>query len=687
MSGTTNRTWARPSFRATSIWTKLAGAAVAALLVSSSSMIANAEPSSPQAASRQATVDTIANAEPAKPAALDTIAVGRTWYDTDGRHLQAHGGGFLEHEGWYYWVGEDRSAPKDPVLSINLYRSKDLVRWDYVGDLLTKNTPGICTTGSYNKASCKLERPKLIYNKATKKFVLWVHWETDDSYAASHMLVATSDTIGGSYNILRNYRPGAGEVTFPGKDPTYPGTDGKYGYGSRDLTVFQDPDTGEAFLISAQDHLTMRVYKLTDNFTDVDWKNSYTAFEGERREAPALTKIGDKYALITSAQSGWSPNQALYSITSDISDPKGWSKLKPIGNNATFYSQPTNIMRVATSDGGYRYIYMGDRWNRRSTTWSNYVWLPLQVNGTELSMDYYPEWGLDFESGTISVPDVKLVSEKKPVIATEVNPAHPPTHANDGIRYNLNRTGDNSNYYEPPRQPYSWQVDLGSVQDLARIDLGWRNFNGSEGLNRYMVEGSVDGNAWAELADNSNLAVEGFTSDKLTGKYRHVRVSVIWTQNSHNGDGAAWASGLVEVQVYAHGSPGGGDGGTKPVRYEAETAPATCDGAIKKSRAGYSGSGYCDPKNATGTAAQFTVNAKNAGTATLQIRYANGSSARSAGLVVNGSAAQPLTLEGTGSWGTWTTKAVTVQLKAGSNTIQLASDVSRGLPYIDYVEV
>ena len=35
-----------------------------------------------------------------------------------------------------------------------------------------------------------------------------------------------------------------------------------------------------------------------------------------------------------------------------------------------------------------------------------------------------------------------------------------------------------------------------------------------------------------------------------------------------------------------------------PVRYEAENAPATCDGVIESNHAGFSGSGFCNANNA-----------------------------------------------------------------------------------------
>ena len=59
-------------------------------------------------------------------------------------------------------------------------------------------------------------------------------------------------------------------------------------------------------------------------------------------------------------------------------------------------------------------------------------------------------------------------------------------------------------------------------------------------------------------------------------------------------------------------------------RYEAETAPATCAGTIDSNHAGFSGTGFCNGNNAVGAAAQFTVTASAAGTATVGLRYANG---------------------------------------------------------------
>jgi hypothetical protein len=122
-------------------------------------------------------------------------------------------------------------------------------------------------------------------------------------------------------------------------------------------------------------------------------------------------------------------------------------------------------------------------------------------------------------------------------------------------------------------------------------------------------------------------------------------------------------------------------------RYEAETSPAVCTGTIDSDWAGYSGSGFCNGTNASGAYAQFTVNAATAGTATLNVRFANGTTtARPASLVVNGSTVQTPSFEGTGAWSTWVTKTLTVTLNAGSNTVRLNPTASDGLPNVDYVE-
>lgn len=126
-----------------------------------------------------------------------------------------------------------------------------------------------------------------------------------------------------------------------------------------------------------------------------------------------------------------------------------------------------------------------------------------------------------------------------------------------------------------------------------------------------------------------------------------------------------------------------------PIRYEAESAPAQCDGTIDSNHAGFSGTGFCNATNAVGGFAQFTVSVPNAGAATIQIRYANGTAAdRGADVVVNGTVVQGASsFPATGAWTTWVTKTVTAQVSSGSNTIRIQGTTANGPPNLDYVDV
>ncbi|GMA60202.1 hypothetical protein GCM10025859_06420 [Alicyclobacillus fastidiosus] len=528
---------------------------------------------------------------PSTPGTINntTIPVGSTWDDTSGNPIQAHGGGILKQGGWYYWVGQDMSNNSSDTTAINLYKSKDLLNWEFVSTILssttnpgytTDSTPGLIdpTTDEYD-----IERPKLLYNKSTGEYVLWAHWEDGRDYDASHLLVAESSSVSGHYTILHNFRPGAGQIVGDGPDPTYTGTDGNYGYSSRDFNVYEDPSTGDAYLISAENSSTMRLYKLTDNYTNVDWQDSYPLLSGDRREAPAMIKVDGVYYLISSLQSGWDPNQAMYTYTTNINNPNSWAPLQPLGNNTTFYSQPTDILEVNSASRNPQYIYMGDRNDPNALGSSTYVWLPLNIDSTThtMSMSYTPWWSLASANGLgrpgvpsapikngidingFILPNVSLVSQGKPVEGQDnVVPGHPLSYIDDG---NYFEAGDpvtadtwspNTQYYEQNKVPWSVTIDLQQVYDLSRVDLSWKQFNGSESYYDYTIEGSNNDSDWTLLADETQNKTVGFTSDMLQGKYRYVKLTVTGVFNSHNGSStASWENGLLEMQVYANNLP------------------------------------------------------------------------------------------------------------------------------------
>ena len=63
-----------------------------------------------------------------------TITNGRLWLTPDGDTVQAHAPGFLQQDGVWYMVGEDRSHEYNP--DVNLYRSTDLQHWTFVKKII-----------------------------------------------------------------------------------------------------------------------------------------------------------------------------------------------------------------------------------------------------------------------------------------------------------------------------------------------------------------------------------------------------------------------------------------------------------------------------------------------------------------------------------------------------------------------
>ena len=122
--------------------------------------------------------------------------------------------------------------------------------------------------------------------------------------------------------------------------------------------------------------------------------------------------------------------------------------------------------------------------------------------------------------------------------------------------------------------------------------------------------------------------------------------------------------------------------------YEAENATLS-QAAVATNHTGYTGTGFVDYTNVTGSYVQFSVTAATAGNATLDLRFANGTTTnRPMDISVNGTVRSAgLAFAGTGSWDTWQTKTVTVPVTAGTNTIRAAATTAAGGPNLDSVSV
>lgn len=318
------------------------------------------------------------------PAVTWPLINGIQWADTEGNPIQAHGGGLLKVDSDYYWFGENRN-PDGTFYAVSAYRSRDLRRWEHTHDVLTMDSdPGL--------KPANVERPKVVYNAATHKYVMWMHWENGKDYGEARAAVASSDTVDGDYTYHGSFRPLQDEgVTDHGKP----------GYMSRDCTLFVDDDGKGYFISASNENYDLHLYELTEDYLNID-RRAALLFEGGHREAPALFKRGDTYFLLTSGATGWDPNQAQYATSTSLT--QGWSSMKNVGDGTTFHSQSTFVQAVSGASGT-QYLYLGDRW---AGAWggrvndSTYVWQPITFsNDTTMSMSFSNNLEIDVTKGTI----------------------------------------------------------------------------------------------------------------------------------------------------------------------------------------------------------------------------------------------------------------------------------------------
>ena len=292
---------------------------------------------------------------------MKTLKNGTLWLDVDGAPVHAHGGYIIWYDGWYYWYGEDR---RDRYY-VSCYRSKNLTDWEFRNHVLTMDSQmETCRVRTklqlINEDGKKvnLERPKVLYNKQTKKFVMWVHFENGKDYSQAAAAIATCDTPDGDFVYHGHFNP--------------------YGFMSRDCTLFQDDDGTAYFISAARDNADLHVYRLTDDYMNVE-ALVHRLWQGEFREAPAVTKINGIYYMLTSFCTGWKPNQGKYASAAAMEGR--WSTLAEIGDETTYESQPAFILH---KDG--RVLYFGDRWGGDGEKYftSSYVIYPLEIHDGRL---------------------------------------------------------------------------------------------------------------------------------------------------------------------------------------------------------------------------------------------------------------------------------------------------------------
>ncbi len=350
---------------------------------------------------------------------------GELWLDDNGVHINAHGGGVLFYAGTYYWFGEHKiagEAGNAAHVGVHVYSSTDLCNWKDEGIALKVSED----PRSPIVRGCILERPKVIFNPNTNKFVMWFHLEPKDhGYAGALSGVAVADRVAGPYQFIRAFRPNAGvwPLNVPaelkkelsaeecaqldqldvagGPRPWYPRQllfrrDFSSGQMARDMTLFVDEDGSAYHLYASEGNGTLHISRLADDFLSPAGQY-IRVLPGRFNEAPAMLKWRGKYFLYTSDCTGWAPNPARLLIADSIFGE--WTELgnpcigpgEQVAN--TFNSQPTFILPVNGASDGF--IFMADRWNSADAIDGRYVWLPIEFKHGVPTISWHDSWNLD----------------------------------------------------------------------------------------------------------------------------------------------------------------------------------------------------------------------------------------------------------------------------------------------------
>ena len=278
------------------------------------------------------------------------IRPGKYLYDTNGDPIQAHGGQILPFNGRYYWFGEDKTGILGRSLGeerftrwhngIRLYVSDDLISWENLGIVAVGKTDD--KTAPFDPANIT-ERPHVIYNAATQKFVMWVKTCGPCDYSVrkpkTGYAVAVSDRIDGEYKYLRTDEMGKGG----------------------DFDIFEYD--GKAYLVGERPHDAFCLYELDDTYTRTVSEQPH--FAGMKPpwlpEAPCAVQNKGKFTFICSHTTGYFPNPTFNIVAKDLH-----SKWKRAGKtfvgdkkNNSFNSQISCVFKVFGKD---LYVALADRW-------------------------------------------------------------------------------------------------------------------------------------------------------------------------------------------------------------------------------------------------------------------------------------------------------------------------------------
>ena len=339
----------------------------------------------------------------------DAFYPGQVWLDTEGKRIQAHGGSLMFLDGVYYWYGENKEKTdgKNGIWhwGVRCYSSTDLYNWKDEGLIIPPEPED--PDSSLHPSAC-MDRPHIIYNKRTKKFVCWLKIMNKDQTQSETVL--TADSILGPYTKVREGLRPLGMSA-----------------GDFDLAVAED---GKAYYYFERVHSETICADLTEDYTDVTgYYSTHFPHSGPPyvREATAHFIRKGKHYLITSGTTGYLPNPSEAAIADTwhgpytvLGDPHPEDESK-----TSFHSQISSVFKVPGKKD--LYIACADRWLPQAmdkqypiyremfekifsgraeefdfsrmgeqvvenTAIADYVWLPIRFEGEKPVIHWLDSW-------------------------------------------------------------------------------------------------------------------------------------------------------------------------------------------------------------------------------------------------------------------------------------------------------
>lgn len=274
----------------------------------------------------------------------DCFRPGQVWLDTNGNRIQAHGGSIFYQNGIYYWYGENKenTTGEDEIWhnGVRCYTSTDLYNWEDKGIVI----PPEDDINSSLHPSSQMDRPHIIYNNATGKYVCWLKIMGKDGSSQTETVLVADDILGPYTKVREGLKP--------------------LGMNAGDFDLAVAPD-GKAYYYFERVHSETICADLTEDYTDVTgyysthFPRPYPPFV---REATAHFYRKNKHYLLTSGTTGYNPNPSEVAIADTWHGPYTVLGDPHVGDesNTSFHSQISSVFKVPGKKD--LYIACADRW-------------------------------------------------------------------------------------------------------------------------------------------------------------------------------------------------------------------------------------------------------------------------------------------------------------------------------------